>query len=151
MNPVGEVSEAKARHVPSAYVVSALELLAGIVLSFFAATIAIAMANSLAGAGLDDRIALAGIGIAGVCVLAAGAVTLFHAGLSYGLLRGFRMTAIASEALMLAAAGALWVIAKNRGGDWAGLGLLGAMLVGGIATVLLLLSLFGLRALRRLR
>ena len=151
VNSAGEQPEAVARHVPWAYVVAAVEAIAGIGMSLFAAAIGLQMSQSLAHAELDDKIAASSIAIAGVCVAVSGVVTLFHCGVSYGLLRRVRVAAIASEALLMAAAVVLWFIAKRRGGDWAGLGLLGAMLLGAIGTILLLLSLFGLRVLRRLR
>ena len=99
----------------------------------------------------DDLLGLSAMAVGGVGVTMAGATTVFHRGLSYRFLRRARILAAARELCMIAAGAGIWGIAHRRGGDWAGLGVLGGMLFIAVGTLLLLLCLFGLRYIRRFR
>jgi hypothetical protein len=138
------------RHLPGAYVLAALELLFGVLLALAAMSFAPVLFRQPR-ANLDDYLALAGMAVPGVAVTVAGAATLLHSRLAYALLRRVQMVAMASEVAMILAGAGMWAVARHRGGDWAGVGILGDFIFIALGTLLLLLSLFGLRYLRRLR
>ena len=138
------------RHFTGAYVFAGLELLLGVPLAF-AATRYGSVLFRQPRANLDDYLALAAMALPGAAVTVSGVATLLHSRLSYTLLRRVRMVAVVSEAWMMLAGAGIWAVTHRRGGDWAGFGYLEASLFLGAGTLLLLLSLVGLRYLRRLR
>lgn len=140
------------RHFPGAYILAALELLTGVPLALATIGYAPLLFRGLGlPPNLDDYIALAGMALPGVGVTLAGAATMLHSRLGYTLLRRVRWVAIVSEVGMMLAGAGIWAVVHRRGGDWAGVGFLEAWLFLGVGTMLLLLSLLGLRYLRRLR
>lgn len=98
----------------------------------------------------DDYLGFAAMAITGTATVVAAAVTLYHSRLSYGLLHRARMGAVFADVWMLLTAVGMWVIARQRGGDWAGLAVLDALLFIVIGTLLLVLSLITLRYTRRM-
>jgi hypothetical protein len=100
---------------------------------------------------MDDYLAFVAMALTGTTTVAVGVVTLLHFMLSYGVIRKAQIAAAASDVWMLSTGVAMWVIARHRGGDWAGLGILGAWLVIAVGTLLLVLSLIALRYMRRMR
>lgn len=88
--------------------------------------------------------------LAGLAITAAGAAAL-HRRLLYGVIRGAQIAAAVSEVWMILAGAAIYMVGRRRGGDWAGYTLLGGMAFVAAGMLLLLLTIFGLRYLRRLR
>ena len=139
------------RHFAGAYVLGVIELLMGIPLAyagwrFFPEFFRPPSPST----HLDDYLAFAAMAITGTATVVAAAVTLYHSRLSYGLLHRARLGAIFADVWILLTGAGMWVIARQRGGDWAGLGVLEAFLVIAIGTLLLVLSLITLRYIRRM-
>lgn len=138
------------RHFAAAYVVAAIELLVGGPLAYFGLTYYPELFRQ-PNQHLDDYLAFTALAVTGTATVVAAMITLLHRGLSYGVIRKARIAAALSDVWMLLTGVAIWVIARQRGGDWAGLGILGALLLIAIGTPLLSLSLFMLRYMRRMR
>jgi hypothetical protein len=99
---------------------------------------------------LDDYLALAAMAITGTAIVVAATVTLLHSRLSYGLLHRARIGAVFADIWMLLSGVGMWVIVRQRGGDWAGLGVLGALLFLAVGTTLLVCSIITLLYIRRM-
>ncbi|HLY60422.1 MAG TPA: hypothetical protein VKV95_06610 [Terriglobia bacterium] len=138
------------RHFAGAYVVAAIDLLAGGPLAIFVLLFSPQLFRQ-PNVHLDDYLAFAAMAVTGTVSVGAAIVTLLHRSVSYGVLRKARISAVVSDLYMLVTGVAMWIIARQRGGDWAGLGLLGALLFIAVGTSLLLLSLLMLRYMRRMR
>lgn len=138
------------RHFAAAYVVAAIELLVGGPLAYFGLAYYPELFRQ-PNQHLDDYLAFTALAITGTATVAAAIITLLHRGLSYGVMRKARIAAALSDVWMLMSGVGIWIIASHRGGDWKGLGLLGALVIIAVGTPLLLLSLFMLRYMRRMR
>ena len=138
------------RHFAGAYVVPAIELLMGGPLAYFGLAYYPELFRQ-PNQHLDDYLAFTALAVTGTATVVAAIITLLHRGLSYGVMRKARIAAALSDVWMLMSGVGMWVIARQRGGDWAGLGLLGALLFIAVGTPLLLLSVFMLCYMRRMR
>lgn len=138
------------RHFAAAYVVAAIELLVGGPLAYFGLAYYPELFRQ-PNQHLDDYLAFTALAVTGTATVAAAIITLLHRGLSYGVMRKARIAAALSDVWMLMSGVGIWIIASHRGGDWKGLGLLGALVIIAVGTPLLLLSLFMLRYMRRMR
>jgi hypothetical protein len=83
-------------------------------------------------------------------VTLSGAALVFHPLVGYWVLRGFRLGALVSEACLVVAGVGMWIVARQRGGDWAGMAILGALFFVCLGILLLVLTLAGLWIIRRL-
>ncbi len=138
------------KHLAGAYAIGAAELLAGVLLTWAAWTLW-PLVYRQSSSRLDDWLAASALTLAGVAITAAGAATLLHSRLPYRVIRGAQIAAAVSEVWMILAGAGLCIVGRRRGGDWAGYTLLGGMAFVAAGILLLLLTLLGLRYLRRLR
>jgi hypothetical protein len=140
------------RHYAGAYVLAAIELLIGGPLAYLGWRFFPELVRHPSSSNhFDDYLAFAALAVTGTATVVAAVVVTFHSRLSYGVIRSARIGAVFSDVWMLLTGVGMWVIARQRGGDWVGLGILGALLFIAVGTPLLLLSLFTLRYIRRMR
>ena len=139
------------RHFASAYVLAAMDLLIGCPLALFGLRFFPELFRHPSPSDhLDDYLGLAAMAVTGTATVLAAAVTMLHSRVSYGVIRTARIGAAVSDVWMLLTGVSMWVISRQRGGDWAGLGVLGALLFLAVGTPLLALSLITLRYIRRM-
>lgn len=138
------------KHLAGAYAIGAAELLAGVPLMWAAWTLW-PMVYRQSSSRLDDWLAASAMSLGGVALTAAGAAALLHTHLPYRALRAAQIAAAASEVGMILAGAGIYMVGRRRGGDWAGITLLGGMAFVAVGVLLLLLTLFGLRYLRHHR
>jgi len=69
---------------------------------------------------LDDYLGFAALAVTCLVTVVAAVVTLLQSRLSYGLIRGARIGPVFSDVWMLLTGVGMSVIARRRGGDWAG-------------------------------
>ncbi|MGH6628390.1 MAG: hypothetical protein ACREB3_01510, partial [Burkholderiales bacterium] len=138
------------RHFSGLYVWAAVELVTGGALSWGAWTL-LPQVYRHANSRLDDWLAASALALAGPAIFAAGLATLFHRRLPDGLVRGAQIVAGIAEAWMILAGAGIVMVGRRRGGDWAGFTILGGTVFLAAGVLLLLVSLFGLRYLSRLR
>ena len=138
------------RHFAGAYVVAVIELLVGAPLAYFGLAYYPELFRQ-SNQHLDDYLAFTAMAVTGTVTVVAAIIALLHRGLSYVLMRNARIAAALSDVWMPVSGVGIWIIASRRGGDWPGLGVLGALLFLAIGTPLLLLSIFMLRYIRRMR
>ena len=136
------------KHLAGAYAIGAAELLAGVPLVWAAWTLW-PMVYRQSTSRVDDWLAAIAIAVAGPVLAAAGAAALLHSRLSYPVIRGTQIAAAVSEVGMILAGAGIYVVGRRRGGDWAGFTLLAGTVFVAVGALLLLLTLFGLRYLRR--
>jgi hypothetical protein len=139
------------RHLPLAYVLAALESLAGILLTLGAMLLGQSILRTPRYVRPDDWLALAGLATAGIGLTVSGTVVLFHRLLRYRALRRVRIAALVSEGCLIGAGVGMWFVARQRGGDWVGIGLLAGLAFICVGILLLGLSLAGLKIIRALR
>ena len=139
------------RHFASAYVLAAMELLIGCPLALFGLRFFSELFRHPSPSDhLDDYLGLAAMAVTETATVLAAAVTLLHSRVSYGVIRTVRIGAAVADVWMLLTGVSMWVISRQRGGDWAGLGVLDALLFFVVGTPLLVLSLIALRYIRRM-
>jgi hypothetical protein len=129
------------RHLPLAYVLAALESVGGILMILGAMLLGQSILRDPRHARPDDWLALAGLAIAGMGLTVSGTVVLFHRLLDYRTLRRVRLVALGSEACLIGAGVGMWFVARHRGGDWVGIGLLAGLAFVCVGFLLLGLSL----------
>jgi hypothetical protein len=148
---IGHSSQNMQRHFAVAYILAVIELLIGCSLAFAGLRFFPELfRHPSPSTHLDDYLALAALAVTGTATVLAAAVTIFHGRVSYGVIRTARIGAAVSDVWMLLTGVGMWVISRRRGGDWAGLGVLGALLFFAVGTPLLVLSLITLRYIRRM-
>lgn len=136
------------RHFAGAYDLAAIEFLIGSPLAYLSWPFLPELSRQPS-VHLDDYFAFAAMIISGTVTAVAAVVTLLHSRLSYGVIRGARIGAALSDVWMLLIGVGMWVIASRQGGDWAALGVVGALLFTAVGTTLL--SVFALWYGRRMR
>jgi hypothetical protein len=137
------------RHFTGAYILATVDLLVGCPLAVGAWQLSWQIHRHHA-PRLDDFLAASALALAGVAILAAAA-TMLQSRIPYGIIRGARIGAAIAEVWMILAGVGIILVGRARGGDWAGIAYLAGSAFVAVGTLLLLLSLFGLRYLRRLR
>ena len=138
------------RHLPAAYALGAVDLLLGSPLAVGAWQLTGIILRGRR-TQLDDILAASALAFAGAAMIVAGVTTLLHRHLPYAVIRIVRWAALASALWMILAGAGMILEGRARGGDWAGITILGGWISAAVGVLLFLLNYFGLRYLRRLR
>jgi hypothetical protein len=138
------------RNLSGAYVLAMIELLLGGPMTFGAWQLGVQVYRH-PNPRADDFLASSALAFVGVALLVAASSTLLHAFLPFGIVRGAHIAAATSEVWMVLAGVGIILVGRRHGGDWAGFTILAGAVFSAAGILLLLLSVFGIRYLRRLR
>jgi hypothetical protein len=140
------------RHFAGTYILASMELLIGCPLAFAGLRFLPELFRHPSPSDhLDDYLAFSAMAVIGTITVLGATVTILQSLLSNGVIRTARIAVAVSDICMILTGVSMWLISRQRGGDWAGLGVLGALLFIAVGTLLLALSLISLRYIPRMQ